>query len=164
MKLLEPTPDAIRHVARGMRDLDREEIFCQRDDDDPDALAAEVLSGWGPYYFVAATPAGEPAAVVGATRLWPGVFSAWMFSTPRVDIINFSLTQFIKTAMIPGVAALGAHRCEALSMASHTVAHRWLEYLGAEREAVLRRYGRNGQDFFVYRWDRADVQVEGSPA
>lgn len=39
-------------------------------------------------------------------------------------------------------------------MDGHIEAQEWLETLGAKREGTLKRYGRDGEDFHVYVWER----------
>ena len=48
----------------------------------------------------------------------------------------------------------GAHRLECRSMEGHVEAQRWLETIGATREATLHGYGREGEDFHVYTWEK----------
>lgn len=149
----------VLYVVRNMRAADRDEIFALRSDADPDRLAVDVAQRWATVGQVAWDD-GVPVAVVGATLLWPGVWMAWMFATDAWPKVGRGVTRFIRTSMIPGLVDRGAHRCEARSIISHTEAHRWLRSLGATEEARLRRYGRNGEDFLVFRWDRPSRCVD----
>jgi hypothetical protein len=144
--------DAVAFVARRMRARDRAEIFATRSDDDPDAVAAETvaLARFG----CVAWNGAEPAAVVCAFPLWPGVWSVGMYATGRWPTVALTVTQWIAGTLIPDLVAAGAHRAECRSLSTHTVAHRWLERLGAAREAVLTAYGRRREDFFLYVWTR----------
>ena len=146
----------VSYVVQLMRAADREEIFALRNDDSPDNLAAEVFLRWGTLGWVAWHDE-FPVAVFGATQLWPRCWMAWMFATDNFPLVGFEVTRFIRRSMIPGLVERGALRCEARSIIGHTEAHRWLrESLGAIEEARLRRYGRNGEDFLVFRWDRPE--------
>jgi hypothetical protein len=147
----------VMHVVRNMRAEDAREVFANRRGEDPDALAMEIMRTWGPLGFVF-HHAGRPAAIVGATEMWPGVWCAWLLATDDFPHVALGLTKFVKRGMIPYLVENGAHRCEARSIDGHSQAHRWLRLLGASQEARLRRYGRNGEDFLVFRWDAPDVQ------
>lgn len=146
------TLDAARYVALRMRALDREEIFATRFDDDPEALAREVACR-GPFAW-AAGAGGAPIACIGVVEAWPGMWEAWMFATDDFDTIGFPLTRFVRRGIVPALEAAGAHRVQAHSMEGHSVAHRWLESLGARHESTVPAYGRARQDFRVYAWTR----------
>lgn len=145
--------EPLEHIIHNLRAQDREEAFCQKAYDDPARLTRELFFGAGGMVWIAYSH-NEPVAVVGALEIWPGVWSAWMLATDKFSKVGTLVTRFIRKRLIPTLNELGAHRCEARSLASHEEAHRWLESLGAVKEAELKRYGKNGQDFFVYRWDR----------
>lgn len=138
-----------------MRAADREEIFATRFFDDDDTLVAEIIGYWGPLRWAVMVD-DEPVLIIGATCSWPGCWSAWMFATDKFRKCRIFSTKFVKNGMIPALHRLGAHRCEARSDASHLEAHAWLRALGAKEEARLQRYGKDGRDFVVFRWDRKD--------
>src|SRR3546814_12825662 len=77
----------------------------------------------------------------------PGVWSVLLFATDEFHKIRLSLTKHVKRVMIPALVEVGAHRAECHSMEGHAEAHAWLELLGAEREGVRPRFGKNGEDF-----------------
>lgn len=156
MILLPLTEELALTVASAMRAADAAEIYATRWSEDPRPVAASVaaLSRFG---FVVATDAGRPAAAMGAAEAWPGMWSVWMFATDDWPQVALGATQAVKRLLIPAIVAAGAHRAECRSLISHKVAHRWLEYLGARREAVLTGYGRCQEDFIVYSWRRSDV-------
>jgi hypothetical protein len=143
-------PDAL-WVAERMREWDAREVYAGRWTDDPADVARDVAScrmGWS------VSADGAPAAVLGARPIHPGVWSVWMFATPAWPRVSLSVTRFVKRVMIPALRATGAHRAQCASIEGHEEAHRWLEFLGAVRESTLHRFGRNGEDFHLYRWDR----------
>lgn len=140
----------VLYVARNMREWDRREIFATRWNDDPDALTVEIVSRCGPCWWVAGTE--RAIAVIGATEIWPGVWSAGMFATDEFPKIGLSLTRWVRKSMIPLLRSEGMHRAECRSMAGHEVAHRWLALLGAEMESRVPNYGKGGEDFFTFAW------------
>jgi hypothetical protein len=153
MKLAKTDLGAMLWICRNLRESDREEIFATRWDDDADKLAVEAFSHWGEFSYVAYTDDGEPVAVIGARPLWEGVWAVWMMATDKFDIIGKQLTRWARRVMLPSLLSAGMHRAEARSAATHTTAHRWMEWLGAKREVVLRQYGREKQDFVLFAWE-----------
>lgn len=139
-------------VVRNLRATDQAEAFATRWDDDPDALAIEVVTSWGKLGW-GATHEGRPVALFGATETWPGHWSCWLLATDEWPKVALSVTKFTKRRIMPHLVERGALRCEARSIDGHTKSHRWLEAIGCVQEARLRRYGRNGEDFLVFRWD-----------
>jgi hypothetical protein len=145
-------PDLVLPVAEQMRESDRREIFATRWDDDTAALAGEAvelgrLVGW-------VSGLERPIAAFGCYEMWPNVYSMWLFATDDFRRIGISMTKLITRSIVPMLFKAGAHRLEARSMEGHHEAQRWLEMIGAKREATLRGYGREGQDFHVYAWEK----------
>lgn len=142
---------AVAHVAYNLRAADREELGATMSQFDSARIA--VASMRATTGFVACLGDGMPAAVVGASLLWPGVAQVGMFATPRWREIAARLSRHVKHEWIPGLRAAGVRRAHAYSLASHHVAHRWIRWLGGEQEALLRGWGRDGQDFLLFRWE-----------
>lgn len=142
----------VLHVCNNLRAADAQEIFSQCNHDSISLLADEIFRNWGDSW-VAYTPSGNPAALFGALRMWPGVWSAWLIGTDEFPKVGLSITKFIHREMIPMLKAAGCHRCEARSMAGYTWSHEWLESLGAIEEATLKGYGKGKEDFLIYRLD-----------
>jgi hypothetical protein len=152
MKLAKADLGSILYICRNMRQADRDEIFATRWTDDPDELSVEVMTRWG-LGWVAFDDNGTPVAAIGATPLWEGVWQAWMFATDDFLSVGKQLTRWTKRVMIPSLLESGMHRAEARSSADHHSAHAWMQALGAKRESVLRRFGREKQDFFLFVWE-----------
>jgi hypothetical protein len=153
MKLAKADLGSLLYVCRNLRADDAAEIFATRFTDSPDELAAEAFSRWGNFSYIAFADDGMPVASVGATPLWGGVWAGWMMATDRFGEVGKPLTKWMRKVMIPSVVEAGCHRAEARSSAAHATAHRWMEMLGAKRESVLRRYGREQQDFILFVWE-----------
>jgi hypothetical protein len=136
-------------VAANLRTEDAREINATREDESPDLLARDVCLR-SPYAWVVG--AEYPIACIGVSRLWPGVWDAWMFATDDFLRIGLPLTRWVRRTMMPLVKAAGAHRVHCRSIEGHTEAHAWLERLGAVREGALPGWGKERETFFVYRW------------
>jgi hypothetical protein len=152
MRLVKLSLPHVLAVVWNLRASDRQEAFADRWDDDPDSLAVEIARGWGKLGWVAMHE-GRPVAVFGATEKWPGVWSCWLLATDEWPKVALGVTKFVKRRIMPYLVETGAIRCEARSIDGHTKSHRWLAAIGCVQEARLRRYGRNGEDFLVFRWD-----------
>lgn len=140
-----------------MREWDRREVFATRWDDDPNILAMDTMR-WGNLTRVAWN--GErPVAVIGAIEIWPTVWSVWMYGTDEFPSVGLGVTRFVRDTLIPEIIGAGFRRAECKSLEGHTDAHRWLEALGARREGEpLLNYGKRGETFHTYVWDREDVR------
>ncbi len=147
------TLSAVAHVARHMRVIDAREVFAMRADTDPEKLAREcvALSQFG-----GVLRAGRPAVAFGAVPLWPGAYEMWMFATDEFRHVRRGLTRRALAHYAQQMLAAGANRAEARSLAGNHEAHRWLQFLGARREAVMPDHGRNRETFHLYAWRRSD--------
>lgn len=149
-------PELIIPVAENMRDWDRREIRATRFTDDPLIIANEAKICGQIVGFVAGLE--RPIAAFGGFEMWPGVWSAWLFATDEFGRIGISVTKTTVRRIIPMMWGFGAHRIESRSMEGHHEAQRWLEVIGARREATLHQYGRDREDFHTYKWERPNVR------
>tara|TARA_R110000824_G_scaffold329221_1_gene516033 strand:+ start:1069 stop:1656 length:588 start_codon:yes stop_codon:yes gene_type:complete len=143
-----------------MRRLDAEEILPLVWTGKPEDLAAASIYGGG-YSRVAFANDGAPVAAWGANLTRPLWYSVWMFSTDRWPEVALTVTRSIKRELIPELIDAGAVRADCWSMHGHHVAHRWLECLGARREATLEDYGPSRKTYHCYSWTRTRLEREG---
>jgi hypothetical protein len=140
-------------VIAGMREWDRLEIFATQPDDDLNRFAQVVRFATGPTAWVAGY-GDTPCAVFGATERWHGMFDMWFFATNDLYKIGKSVTKLVKTAIVPELFAAGARRLECKSMEGHIEAQNWLTVIGAKREASHPNFGRGGETFHTYVWEK----------
>jgi hypothetical protein len=145
-------PELVAPVALNMRDWDRREIFANRWHNDPELIGHEALRLGNQVGWVSGLE--EPIAAFGCFQMWPGVWTMWLFATDDFHHIGISMTKLIVRHIVPMLWDAGAHRLEARSMEGHHDAQRWLEVIGAKREATLKGYGRDGENFHVYAWEK----------
>jgi hypothetical protein len=145
------------YVAKRMRQIDREEIFATRWSDSAEALAAEAMMLPIDMCFIAASN-GEPVAAFGAFPMHPGCWSVWMFATDKWASVALSTTRFIKNKLIVALKKSGANRAECRSHINHKTAHKWLDSLGAIQEATLEKFGKDRQDFYLFKWNNDQHQ------
>lgn len=151
-------------VAERMRMADHDEIFATRFDDDPDALVDDLLAG-NPLGVIIADDQGRPVAALGATEMWPGLWSLWMFATNEWPRVARGATRFARAQFWPLLRLAGLRRGECKSAAAHHAAHRWIRHLGGRAEAVHPAFGRDGQDFitFVIHGEKDVCNTDAAP-
>jgi len=146
-------------IARRMRALDAEEILPLIWSGRPEDLAAMSCSaGW---FSTVALYDGKPVAAYGASLSRPQFYRVWMFATDDWPRVALTVTRDIRQRMMPAILETGAVRADCWSMAGHDVAHRWLEMLGAVREASLEDYGPTRRAFHCYSWTRSRLERDG---
>jgi hypothetical protein len=146
-------------IARRLRALDAEEILPLIWSGRPEDLAAVSCStGW---FSTVALFNGKPVAAYGAYMQRPQFFRVWMFATDDWSRVALTVTRDIRQRMMPAMLETGAVRADCWSMDGHDVAHRWLEMLGAVREASLEDYGPTRRAFHCYAWTRSRLERDG---
>jgi hypothetical protein len=143
----------VRHIIQNMREWDRREIFATKFYGMEEEQLLEAVMGVGPVAWVAYNDL-EPVATFGCAPMWPGMWSMWFFATDSLPKIGIGVTKLIVRDIVPMMWDGGARRLECRSMEGHVEAQRWLETIGARREATLKAYGREGEDFHVYTWEK----------
>jgi hypothetical protein len=154
-----PTEEAVRHICTRLRAADAAEINGLRWDDDVEGLVAAVM----------ARPLGmtevftwndEPVAILGTVPYWPGVWEVFAFGTDKWHKAAKSLTQRACQYITPAIYHAGGHRAQCWSAADHTDAHKWLtRTMRARHEGVARGLGRDGEDYHLYAWNRAEMEA-----
>ena len=153
---LEPATYAdAAYVARRMRPGDANEILPLLWGGAEDL----ALSASAAHYARTAFYDGKPVAVVGGTQTHPACWQVFMFATNDWPRVALSVTRHVVREMLPAWYASGANRAECRSHAAYDWAHRWLEMMGASREAVIPEYGREAETYYQYVWLRSKTEV-----
>jgi hypothetical protein len=146
-------------IARRMRALDAEEILPLIQTGKPEDLAAGMVAAGG--IATVALSDGVPVAAYGAYLGRPQIWTVWMFATDRWPEVALSVTRDIRRSMMPAMLDGDAVRADCWSMEGHDMAHRWLEVLGAVREATVEDYGPTRKSFHCYSWTRSRLERDG---
>lgn len=93
---------------------------------------------------------GVPTTIGAAVEVWPGVISVLFFATDDFPRISIGLTCFLKRELVPSFLEAGVRRIQAISIEGHEDAHRWLQVLGLEKEAVFPCFGKGGETFIQF--------------
>mgnify|MGYP001157944213 CR=1 FL=1 len=145
------TTEQVHAVALRMRDRDFKEFRATSFHDTREALADDLAERFGGRDDVlCVAKAGEPVCIGGALEMWPGVLTLMLFATPEFPSVGLEVTRFLKTELFPRHEAAGAHRIQAVSLEGYSEVHDWLASLGLEREGVMRRFGKRGEDFVQF--------------
>ncbi len=147
------------YIARNMRALDAEEILPLTWSGKPEDLAQRISVSGGLAHV--ALSGVMPVATWGANMTRPDFWSVWMFTTDRWPKVALTVTRHIRNELIPALVADGAVRADCWSMEGHDVAHRWLEALGATKEATAEDYGPTRKKFYCYSWTRSRLERDG---
>ncbi len=151
MTLVEPSFNDLLYIAANMREADKSEIFATRWDDSPMELAKQGMMPLVRQFAFVAKLKGVPVAAIGAFPAHPLMWNVWMFATDEFPKIGLPFTRWVKKIFVPTMHK-NARRAECRSECSHHYAHRWMEAIGGKKEATLSRYGKQGQDYYIYAW------------
>lgn len=152
--LLEPaTTSSLQYILENLREIDRAEIAATAWDESriAETLAPRIMAG----AVMTLVAKGElPITACGLVPLCPGVAVAFAFSTPQYRHAIVPVTRFIRTVGLSFALKAGFHRIEFRALATRPDVERWVGLLGAQRESTLDCFGKNGEDFVMYRWLR----------
>lgn len=143
--------DALSWVIHHMRQRDQDEIYAQRWSDDPGAYLEDQMIWMGEMCCIW-THDGIPVSCQGVLPFWPGVWGMFAYGTDLWPRVVLDMTKHAFRFIVPALLAVKAHRVECRALATHTESRRWIEFLGAREEAVLKAYGKRQEDFVLYVW------------
>lgn len=136
------------YVCINMKEADRHEVMATRFDDDDIAFAADCMRTTGKKMVGIAD--GKPVAIGGLAVWQPGVGQAWLVGTPDIGKIGKQIAKYCKQEIKRLFESGCIHRIQAFSEANHTQAHQWLNSIGLKQEALMPKYGKNGEDFILF--------------
>lgn len=136
-------------VACNMREVDKQEIYCQRNDDCPLTFAYELAHTPGESFTCLHD--GVPVAVGGVSNVCPGVGQMWLIATDQWPKVCRELTKFTRNVIAAGLDGQ-YHRLQVQVAALHEQSQQWLtRSLGFEHESIMKNAGKNGEDFYMVR-------------
>lgn len=136
------------YVCTHMRADDFDEVMATRWDNDAHSFAAECMRL--PGYKKVAVVDGVPVAIGGLAVWQPGVGQAWLVGTPNIGKAGRQIAKHCKAEIARMFESGCIHRIQAFSSATHTQAHLWLNSIGLKQEALMPKYGKNGEDFIIF--------------
>lgn len=156
MRISEPSPETVHHVALNMRDRDFEEFSAVSFASSREEMADIMAERYGSRHDVmVADVDGEPVCVGATVMARPNVVSLLFFATDRFPEIALPITRFIKRQLFPRLVKNGVHRIEAVSIAGYEQTQNWLRTLGLEQETgAMHGYGKAGEAFIQFAWSK----------
>ena len=101
---------------------------------------------------------GQPVAVFGTAPLNRAALSVWALGTDRMRKALPAISRYLLDVHLPEMTAQGYRYMEARSLSTHVAAHRWLRWLGGKVLGEAHPFGRDGENFFLFRWTSADLE------
>lgn len=92
----------------------------------------------------------EVAAVGGGIRMWDGVATYWMLTSPLVDQHKLSFHRACKEGLNFLTETFEIHRLEASIAEHHYKSQRWAEALGFKNEGLMMAYGPDRSNHYRY--------------
>lgn len=145
--IVQATHAHIVEVCQNLRADDRAEIMATRWTESIGDLIDHIDSSRGGKFAV--IHKGRAVCVFGVATATPGVGQGWLIGTDEIGLCGVEIAHACRK-VIKTVFATGTHRIQAHSAAFHTQAHEWLELIGFHRESVLKKLGKNGEDFICF--------------
>lgn len=92
---------------------------------------------------------GEILCCAGIIPYWEGVGEAWFVIPDDIDKAKVRICSTVKR-YLDNVLDTHYRRIQATARADNEKAIRFLEWLGFKREALLEKYGIEGDDYYLY--------------
>ena len=147
------------YIARRMREIDAQEIWPVTFASTPEDLASGIVHG--KVYKFLERYNGLPVSAWGATLSRPGVVGVWMFATDLWSKVALTVTRHIRKDLMLRLIEDDLVRAECWSSSDHHTAHKWLNILGAVKDAELEDYGLNRVPYYCFSWTRTRLKKEG---
>ena len=93
---------------------------------------------------------GHLIGSAGLIRIWPGVSEAWFVGSWRLNNNVMAGARATRRKLDDLMKAHELHRIQAVVRADWDEAVRFVEFLRFQREGLLRGYGPDGSDHYVY--------------
>jgi len=93
---------------------------------------------------------GHLIASGGIYPIWSGFGEAWFLSSGMVANHKRPVIVQLKNHMVELSKEHGYHRIQATARKDWKIAQRFLEFLGFEREGLMRNYGPDKSDHYMY--------------
>lgn len=93
---------------------------------------------------------GHIIAAGGVHFYWPGVGEAWTFMTSYLHKYRFSIHKHTCRMLNKIISENNLHRVQAVVDAGNVKAIGWIESLGFDCEGMMKKYGTDGNDCYMY--------------
>ncbi len=116
---------------------------------------AEAAASLGPAW----SAVGEDGTVYGCGGLkimWPGVAESWILLFDGIEENGFRQEVYLQVVklMIRVVNDFNLHRIQAHCKTDYPLNMKFLENMGFKREGIMRKFGFDKSDHYMYAWVR----------
>ena len=91
-----------------------------------------------------------PVACGGIDLMWDHVGEAWMLLSPYVNLYRVAVTRAVRNRLAYLTSRMELNRVQAVIRVTDKPSIRYIEMLGFEKEGILRQYGTDGTDYYMY--------------
>ena len=100
--------------------------------------------------FSAFTDDGLLIVIAGVGIIWDGVGVAWTLPSVYADDYKVGFYKAIKSHLDKIIEANNLHRVQCFVHKDYVISQKWVEHMGFEREGLLRKYGSDKADYYIY--------------
>ena len=151
IKIDRATPETVLNAAKRISNVDKIDLGMVSFEENIEDICLSLLDmcDTSGYCWVFSYN-GQPEAFYGVCETLPGIWSVFEFGTKNFYKIKYTVTKFIKKRVIPIVVAKNARKAVALVRGD---GNKWLQFLGANIEVVLKGWGKDGSNYTMLTWD-----------
>lgn len=88
-----------------------------------------------------------PIVIIRGIRIWPGVFTLHAIVSDMIEEAPMSFYKRILERFESYALQLKIHRLQMVIACDQPKLIRWANFLGFKEEAILHKYGQNGEDY-----------------
>ena len=88
--------------------------------------------------------------IAGVGIIWEGVGVAWSLPSIYVDDYKVGFLKAIKSCLDKIIESNNLHRVQCYVHKDYVISQKYVEHLGFEREGLLRKYGSDKADYYIY--------------
>lgn len=145
------------YVMWNLRPADVEEVMCQVPEGlSPNSMAYNLLFSGDTF---AARNGDQPVGFFGTSPINASCLSVWALGTRHMWRAVSAMNRFLVDEHLPARIEQGYRTMEARSIIGHTDAHHWIRQLGGKPLGEPFDFGRNGEQFILFRWHMHDLPV-----
>jgi hypothetical protein len=89
-------------------------------------------------------------AISGVVSVMPGVGAAWAVTSELVNKYPKAYYKGTRDFLRAIISDWRLHRVQTTVIATNKVAVNWIQHLGFQREGLMRKYGADGSDHYLY--------------
>jgi hypothetical protein len=119
---------------------------------DVGAVRAVMVHNWeqGASLYAVLTPDGKPLAVLGADAVFPKSLELYSFVDKSADLHRVGYAKSVRTVVESLWEEHAPNRMQMVVNSKYAWAEKWATFLGFQKESTLRKYGPDGEDFYMY--------------